>query len=150
MTKIIIADSTCLIGLERIGQLNILPKLFDSILIPPKVSEEFGGILSWLQIKNISDQGLILALKMLVDDGEAEAIALGYELNVKVILDDQKARQVAGKMKVSFLGTIAILIQAKQGGIIDSLKPLLEDLEINGFYLSPQLKQEALKIVNEV
>ncbi len=83
--------------------------MFDSILIPPKVSEEVGVFFSWLEIKNSSAQGLILALKLLVDHGDAEALALGYELNVKVILDEQKVRQVARKMKVSFSETIAIL-----------------------------------------
>jgi predicted nucleic acid-binding protein len=37
-----VADSTCLIGLERIGGLNLLQSLFEPILIPPKVQEEFG------------------------------------------------------------------------------------------------------------
>ena len=74
MKKIIIADSTCLIGLERIGKLYILPQLFDSIFIPTEVAKEFGINLDWLQIKEIADQKLVLALKMLVDDGEAEAI----------------------------------------------------------------------------
>ncbi len=147
--QIIIADSTCLIGLERIGQLDILPQLFDSIFIPPEVAKEFGISLSWLKIKSISDQGLTLSLKMLVDDGEAEAITLAYETKIKVILDDQQARKVAKKMKVTFIGTIGILIQAKQKGIIDQIKPLLDDLENNGFYLSYNLKQEALIIAGE-
>ncbi|WP_017294223.1 DUF3368 domain-containing protein [Geminocystis herdmanii] len=150
MNQIIIADSTCLIGLERIGKLEILPQLFDSILIPPKVAEEFGFTLSWLNVVNITDKGLVCALTMIVDDGEAEAITLAYETKVKVILDDQQARKVARNMKVTFIGTIGILIQAKQCGIIQSIKPLLDDLENNNFYLSKNLKQEALTIVNEM
>jgi predicted nucleic acid-binding protein len=150
MNQIIIADSTCLIGLERIGKLEILPQLFDSILVPPKVAEEFGIPLSWLDIVKVTDQGLVLALTMIVDDGEAEAITLAYETKIKVILDDQQARKVARNMNVSFIGTIGILIQAKQRGVIKSIKPLLDDLENNNFYLSKNLKQEALNIVNEI
>jgi len=103
MNNIIIADSTCLIGLERISQLEILPQLFTSILIPPKIAEEFGINLSWLEIKNITDRGLVFALKMLVDEGEAEAIALAYETNLKIILDDRQARKVARNMKIIFI-----------------------------------------------
>jgi uncharacterized protein len=150
MKDIIIADSTCLIGLERIGKLEILPQLFDSIFIPPEVAKEFGLNLSWLKIRDIADQRLVLALKMLVDNGEAEAIALASETGIKVILDDQQARKVARTMKVTFIGTVGILIQAKQKGIIEQIKPLLDDLENNGFYLSQYLKQEALNIANEL
>jgi predicted nucleic acid-binding protein len=92
----------------------------------------------------------VFALKMLVDEGEAEAIALAYETNLKIILDDRQARKVARNMKVSFIGTIGILIQAKQKSIIQEIKPLLDNLEKNNFYLSKNLKQEALTIVKEI
>ncbi len=66
MSEIIIADSTCLIGLERIGKLDILPALFDSVIIPPEVAKEFGIQFPWLRIESISNQGLVLALKILI------------------------------------------------------------------------------------
>ena len=37
-----VANSTCLIGLERIGRLDLLQELFEPVFIPPKVQEEFG------------------------------------------------------------------------------------------------------------
>ena len=52
-------------------------------------------------------------------------------------------------MKVNFIGTVGILIQAKQAGIIENIKTLLDDLESNGFYISVKLKQEALNIAGE-
>ncbi|MDQ3685983.1 MAG: hypothetical protein M3430_10345 [Acidobacteriota bacterium] len=42
MKEPIVSDSTCLIGLERIGQLARLPALFDLIMILPEVEREFG------------------------------------------------------------------------------------------------------------
>ncbi len=48
MTNSVVADSTCLIGLERIEHLDILPALFEPILIPPAVQQEFGISLPWL------------------------------------------------------------------------------------------------------
>ena len=71
----IVTDSACLIGLERIGRLDILPALFDPILIPPEVQREFGETRDWLQVRIPNNQALINALKLTVDDGEAEAIA---------------------------------------------------------------------------
>ena len=74
MKEPVVTDSTCLIGLERIGCLDVLPALFEPILIPPEVHKEFGTSLPWLTVEAPTDQGLVAALKMLVDDGEAEAI----------------------------------------------------------------------------
>lgn len=150
MSQKIVSDSACLIGLERIGHLEILPSLFTSpILIPPAVQMEFGVMLPWLKVEPIADMGLVLSLEMLVDEGEAEAIALAYQLNTIIILDDQKARKVARNLGVLYKGTISILIKAKQAGIISSVKPLINDLEFNGFYLSQSLKQEAIKLADE-
>ena len=79
MKEAVVSDSTCLIGLERIGELNILPQLFDPIMIPPEVEREFSAKFSWLQIKNLTSGVLVAALRLTVDAGEAEAIALASE-----------------------------------------------------------------------
>lgn len=145
----VVADSTCLIGLERIGKLNILPALFEPIAIPNEVEREFGIFLPWLKTETPKNFALISSLKILVDDGEAEAIALALEKNCKVILDDKQARSVANRLGLEVIGTVGILIKAKENGLIDSIKNWLDALDANGFRLSKSLKEEALKIVNE-
>ncbi len=52
-------------------------------------------------------------------------------------------------MGLSLIGTIGVLVKAKQAGMIPALKPLLDSLELNGFSLSEPLKAEALKLVGE-
>ncbi|MEJ7702083.1 MAG: hypothetical protein WKF71_20970 [Pyrinomonadaceae bacterium] len=69
MKEPVVSDSTCLIGLERIGELNILPALFEPIMIPPEVEREFGSGFSWLQTENLTR----CAARLVVDSGEAEA-----------------------------------------------------------------------------
>ena len=81
MSEIVVSDSTCLIGLERVGKLDILPALFDSVAIPPEVEREFGGKFDWLIVENVTNNLLVAALQMTVDAGEAEAIALASEKN---------------------------------------------------------------------
>ena len=76
MKEVVVADSTCLIGLERVGRLDILPALYDSVMIPPEVEREFGGKVAWLKVENLTNSLLVAALQMVVDAGEAEAIAL--------------------------------------------------------------------------
>ena len=79
MKEPVVTDSTCLIGLERIGHLDILPTLFAPILVPTEVQHEFGTLLPWLTVETPTDQALVAALKILVDGSEAEAIALAHE-----------------------------------------------------------------------
>lgn len=149
MKEPIVADSTCLIGLERTGKLDILPELFEPIFIPNEVEKEFGVSLSWLKTETPTNLALVSSLKILVDDGEAEAIALALEKNCKIILDDKQARSVAKRMGLEVIGTVGLFIKAKQNNLIDLLKPVLDDLDANGFRLSENLKREALKIVQE-
>lgn len=42
-----------------------------------------------------------------------------------------------------------MLVKAKQAGLISALQPLLDELELNGFYLTEALKLEALKLAGE-
>jgi len=43
-----VLDCACLIGLERIGRLDLLPALLDPVIAPPAVVPEFGSRPAWL------------------------------------------------------------------------------------------------------
>lgn len=149
MKEPVVSDSTCLIGLERIGELNILLALFDPIMIPPEVEREFGNKFSWLQTENLTNGLLAAALQLVVDAGEAEAIALASERSCLLISDDKQARLAAKRLGVPVIGTIGVLVRAKQSGAVTALKPILDDLELNSFFISRTLREEALKLVGE-
>ena len=149
MSERVVADSTCLIALERIGQIEILPALFEPVLIPPAVAQEFGISLPWLKVERLSDWALVAALKMMIDDGEAEAIALSQEQKCRIILDDRQARRVGQDMGLRVIGTVGILILAKQRGMLSTVRPVLQNLDDTGFYISGALKDQALHIAEE-
>jgi predicted nucleic acid-binding protein len=144
-----VVDSACLIGLERIGRLDILPALFDPISAPSAVVSEFGSHPEWLTVHSAPNAGTIAALKLVVDAGEAEAIALAYKQGCRVILDDRKARMVAQRLGVAVTGTVGPLLKAKQAGVIPSLLPLLDALDANHFHISRALREEALRLAGE-
>ncbi len=145
----VVADSTCLIGLERIGRLDLLEALFDPVIVPPGVKQEFGGAHQWLTVQTPANVALVASLRMLVDDGEAEAIALAYEKRCRIILDDQHARSVARRLELPIIGTVGILVKAKRERIISAVNPLLVDLAEKGFRMSEALKEEALRLAGE-
>jgi predicted nucleic acid-binding protein len=142
----IVADSTCLIGLERIGRLDLLSELFEPVVIPTEVAREFGVSFDWLTVESPANDALVTSLKLVIDRGEAEAVALAYEKRWQVLLDDRQARAVAKQMGLRIIGTVGALVLAKQQSIIPALKPLLDQLEAHNFYLSADLREEALRL----
>ena len=144
-----VVDSTCLIGLENIGHLHLLPKLCEPVPAPPEVEREAGFSPEWLRVEEPSNIALVEALKVMVDDGEAEAIALAVERQWRIVLDDLKARDLAQRMGLRIIGTVGLLVRAKRAGLVPWISPLLNDLTKNGFHLSEDLKREALRLAGE-
>lgn len=149
MKEPVVSNSTCLIGLERISCLDLLRELFEPVIVPPKVQEEFGRALEWLTVMMPQNTELVKLLSTLVDEGEAEAIALAKEQNCLLILDDRKARRWAKTLGVRIIGTAGLLVKAKQRGIIAKVKPLLEASKRSNFYLHPELEKEVLNLAGE-
>ena len=53
MQKVIISDTSCLILLDKIGELNLLNKLFGQITITQEIAEEFKNELpDWFKIES--------------------------------------------------------------------------------------------------
>ncbi len=144
-----VVDAACLIGLERIDALHLLPALLDPIFAPPAVIEEFGSHPEWLAVKDPADRSMVRALELVLDRGESEAIALAHEKGLRVILDDRKAREVATRMGVPVTGTIGLIVKAKSAGIITAVRPLLDSLDACKFHVSRDLRNEALRLAGE-
>lgn len=163
MTKsIIVADSSPLISLAIIEQLALLPQLYQRILAPPAVWDEVTvqgvGLSSalavsqvdWLEIE-VPDAASVEPLSILVDRGEAEAIALAKSImGSTVLLDDAQARRVAESLQVPRIGTLGILRRAKKIGLIREVKSYIRQLQTNGIYIRSSLVTIILQDVGEI
>lgn len=150
MTERAVTNSTCLIGLERIERLDILPQVFNSVFAPPAVAKEVRTSLDWLKVQAVANPSVVIALRTQMDEGEAEAISLALELeNVLLILDDKKARRVAQQMSMKVIGTVGMLLRAKRQEVIAEVKPLLLKLTEVDFRISQGIIQEALRLSGE-
>lgn len=107
---------------------------------------------SWLVVEEVADRSLVSALRIKLDEGEAEAIALFCQQPVEaLLLDEKNARRIARRMGLPLLGTVGVLIWAKQNGLIPILKEQLDELQFRGkFRLSRLVYQEALRRVGEI
>ncbi|MBC8185174.1 DUF3368 domain-containing protein [candidate division KSB1 bacterium] len=159
----VVSNSSVLISLSSINRLELLKDKFGEIQIPQAVWTEVvvagegepGSIevknADWIEIVNVSDKNLVVALNEILDLGESEAIALALEIGTNVILIDEKdARLIATKYQLNPLGTVGILIWAKKNGKFNNLKEELDRLIIEGdFRISHQVYQYALEKVGE-
>lgn len=91
------------------------------------------------------------AFRLSLGLGESECLVLAHEISNSVLLiDDKKARKIAKLESVKFVGTLGILISAKQKGYVDLIKPLIERLEVEKIHLSTELINKALFLANEI
>lgn len=147
MHKAIIADTCCLILLDKINELEILHKLFGTIITTTEVASEFGQPLpSRVEIKQPSDKNYQSIIKVSVDKGEASAIALAIELNdCLLIIDDLRGRKFANQIGLAIIETIGVIVDAKLAGVIPSIKPILAKIKSTNFRITEQLEAIILK-----
>ncbi|MBU2446973.1 MAG: DUF3368 domain-containing protein [Bacteroidetes bacterium] len=160
----VVCNSSPIINLSAIQRVDLLNKLYGDIFIPQAVYDEItiAGAgepwssevrdLNWIKVKTINNKSLVKALTLDLDNGEAESIALAEELPADLILiDERKGRIIAQRLGKKCIGTLGILIDAKNKGYISNLKPELDNLILkSGFYISDSLYNLVSKTSNEL
>lgn len=143
----VIADTSCFILLNKIEEIEILKKLFQTIYTTTDVLKEYGKSLpGWIIIKEPKDSHYQEIIELEIDKGEASVIALSYEIeNSLLILDDLKARKLADKLQLDYTGTFGVIVKAKQSGKINSVKPILDKIKLTNFRFSDKIFSEILK-----
>jgi predicted nucleic acid-binding protein len=82
--------------------------------------------------------------------GETEAVSLALELHAdRLVLDEKAARQLAVAFGLNVIGTLGVVLAAKRKGLIVAVRPLVEALLENNFWISPQLVRRALEEAEE-
>ena len=102
MQKVIISDTSCLILLDKIGELKLLNKLFGQIIITQEIAGEFKKELpDWFTIQEPTNKTYQKILEASLDKGEASAIAFAIEqTDCLLIIDDYKGRKYAEQLGI--------------------------------------------------
>ena len=150
MPETIIADASCFIILSNIGELDILQKTYGTVVTTTMVLSEFGEpVPEWILVRDPASQSNINSIKNL-GKGETSAIALAMEIvGSVVVLDDQRARNVALQMGLSVTGTLGVFVRAKANGVIPAIKPLIEKMRRTNFRVSTKVELKALQKAGE-
>jgi predicted nucleic acid-binding protein len=65
------------------------------------------------------------------------------------VLDDGRARRTAHRLNIPTIGTLGIVVRARQHGLIRAARPIAETLVEHGMYISAPALQEALQLIGE-
>lgn len=149
----VVCNSSPLIALEQIGQLDILHALLGTIVVPPAVVEEVKSSVAlpeWIEQRAFAQNIGPLIMGASLGQGESEAIGLALESKSQlIILDDRPARRLAQSLSLPVIGTLGILLAAKNKNLIPSVKPCLEELLRFDFRIAPVLYEQILKDAGE-
>lgn len=144
--RVVIADASCLILLTNLEKLDILAKLYGEVWITEAVKTEYRLLLpTFISIHNPTDNQQLDSLLKSLDPGEASSIALAIENpGCRIIIDEKKGRRVALSMGLDLTGTLGVLSEAAKVDLLKIDAEVVRKLEILGFRLSNELKEEFL------
>jgi predicted nucleic acid-binding protein len=158
---IIICDTSPIRYLLLIDQIDLLPQLYGQIIIPHEVHDEMQSANAplelqqwianpptWLSVQNVtipSDDTRQLTDLSRLDLGEQAAIALAQQLNADfLIMDERLGRRFAQRRGLQVIGTLGILTEAAELGLID-LAVMIDRLKLTNFRVSQRLIQTLLQ-----
>ena len=146
----VVADTTPINYLILLGHVDLLPALFEQVVIPQAVATELqhprapAVVREWIealptwcairQAESQPDAGL-----MQLGAGDREAILLAQELPADTFLtDDLEGREEAIRRGIAVMGTLGILERAALRELID-LPAVLARLQRTSFYAPPEI-----------
>lgn len=150
----VISDTSTICYLFLIGKVDLLPALYQRVLIPRAVALELSHPSAdhrlrtwiadpptWLEIVDAPRPATRLSR---LGPGESEAISLAEAMRADlVILDERKARQAAIERGLPIIGLLGILGDAADKDLVD-LPEALDLLRQTNFRAEPRLLRSLL------
>jgi uncharacterized protein len=124
-SEIAVFDAGPLIAFHQINRLELLRDLFGRVVAPPAVAQEvapsLGTLPHWIEEQAIFK---LPPFSRSLGAGERAAIALTIELHAEfVVLDDWDARSSAIELGLRVIGSLGLLVRAKESGLIGEVRP---------------------------
>jgi predicted nucleic acid-binding protein len=144
-------DAGPLISFHQTDTLWLPEALFEHVVVPVAVAAEVKRSLGlgpeWFEI---SSPRIRLLLPEQLGPGEREAIGLAMEIGSDfVVLDDLPARNAALAHGLPVVGTLGLLVKAKQRGLVSEVRPLMDAMVAAGHYASDRLQALILETAGE-
>jgi hypothetical protein len=164
MSNSIVSNTSPLIAFSAIGDFDLLPQIFASVLSPKAVEREIKAgtepwhvkvaveqaiLAGWMTVVAAPANATLSSLQERLGAGEAEAIGLAVERNLPVLIDDRLGRKAAADSNLIVTGTLGVLAKAKLNGLIREVKPRIQRLRGAGIHYSNALVDRILHEMGE-
>lgn len=157
---IVIADSSALVALSVCEALHLLAPLLGDIKVPQAVFDEVNivnkpeaNVLKQFladKVTPVSLASLTIEKNNGLGKGELEAIALcKQEAADLLLIDDARAKKTAYINNVEVMGSLGVLLLAKQRGLIATIQPLLDKLKDSDIFVSDDLLEHIRVLAGE-
>ena len=90
-------------------------------------------VANWIDRHTVTDLAQVANLQLHLHGGERKVVVLAAELQANLVIGDESAaRRELARCGLRFNGTVGVLMEVKQRGLIRSLKPELDHLRLCG------------------
>jgi predicted nucleic acid-binding protein len=154
---IVVADTSPVLHLGRIGRLDLIPAVVGRVVVPRTVWGELvhpgtnDDVLRAIQSApwiELAEDPQLEDLKL--DPGETAAILLAEALPADALLiDERRGRAVARSRGIAVIGTLGIVAGARRSGVIESAAPIIAELRADGSWLADSLVEALLRELDE-
>ncbi len=157
----IVSNSGPLLSFARAHRFDLLRDVVGTLTIPNAVYEEiviYGAGMpgaedvqnaAWITRAQVRDRAFVDQLPQKLHLGEREALALTKELGGTLLIDEREARRAAQQHGIAHFGSLRVLEEAKQRGLIPAVRPILDELIAAGIFISENLYRAFLRTMGE-
>ena len=158
--KKVVSNATPIISLASVGKLSLLENLFGKVYVPRAVvneiqtgkypgHEELDG--DFFEIVYVNNKINLSFLLNDLDLGEAESIVVAKEIEADLLLIDERlGYKIAQLHGLPVIGTLTVLLMGKKRGLIQAVKPVLDEMIENGRWYSRKVYDHFLKSIGEL
>jgi len=158
--KIVINTGPMIALIAGLNDLKILEKYYDEVIVPQRVIKEILAkgkkrfdaqiFLENNYLKKLDNPVEISTfLKNSLDPGEASVIQIALNKKIETVcIDEAAGRRIARLNNLKLTGSLGIIISAINNGENIDLKKLIKNMRNNGVWISDQLKEKALDLID--
>lgn len=161
MNETLILNASPIISLGKADLLRTLSPVADKWIIPEGVIQEVEvkrSIEDYLS--HLSSRAHVIRenVSMIhpsvaawdLGQGESEVLTIALRKpETKVVLDDLQARKCANLFSIPLMGSLGLILSAKQKGLLPLARPGIERLLATGLYIDPGMITRILTVIGE-
>jgi predicted nucleic acid-binding protein len=155
-----VINASPIILYSRIGRLDLIERLAPEVIVPVTVIEEVG---SGAGKDKAADEAVAWAMRFRQPDlaippsvehwdlgpGESQVISYCLQGARWAVLDDQMARRCISAHGLSMIGSLGVILRAKERGLIDAARAWVYQLKDEGMFAAEGLIERSLSAIGE-